>query len=1068
MADVKNFGLIGVGSSLQFSKAGPKLVNNSGVFNFKQADGTTDTALTAAGITSSAGNVTLTTGNLVLSAETGAFSIGGTNMIVKNATTGGVQLAGVSSVALPAGNTAARGTAVAGSFRANTDTPTAAYLEYYDGTTWTTVATGGSTGTLQTEIDNIEASLGTMVTTNGVWVPTALSNATIWPSNPTSLTSAINTLASYVDGKNTLDEIFPATGVANVIYAGAGNTWLQAAPGSTSGVQAYDAGLTALAAKTTTGVMVQTGADTYQSASFAATGGLTISDLSTSTGVISYGTTGNLAAVNALAGTGFTTYDFTSNTWAQRTLVAPAAGFTISNADGTSGNPTFVLANDLAALEGLSTTGYIVRTGDGTATTRSFTGITGNIVVTNGSGVASDTSVDLATVSQAASGDFVKVTLDGFGRVVGNTAVTTLDITTLVDGTYVNVSGDTMTGNLDMGGTHTVTGLATPVNPTDAANKSYVDNAITGLTWKNAARVLSNANVAIAGPGATIDGITMANGDRVLLTAQTTGTENGIWVFNGAAAAMTRPTDAATFAQLNGAALFIQEGTSANSAFTQTTELTSFAGQVWTQFSGAGSYTGGVGIDVTGTVISAILGAGVTNLPSGEIGLDIVANEAIQLTTLLTGGQLTLVLDTGSGLAQSSTGLKINTASVTNAMLANPSVGLNGDTGTSSLALGQTLQVIGTSVQGISTSVTGQTVTVTAANASSSQKGVASFVSPTFAVTTGSVDIAANGVTNGMLANSAISLAGTSGTGSVALGGTLTFTDTDTMINAVASGSTIALALNTVDVAHGGTGLTTLVANEVLYAGSTSTVAQSANFAFDGTSTLTVGGAKPLAFNGALGSITATTTNSDLVLMPNGTGSVIVGPVGAGLIQSDTGTALTIRGNTGLTLSAPAGAVTVALSTGTGSGTKVSISGPTATDYATNLGANDLTNKQYVDQAIASGASAGAVKAFQATVPLNAVGTTNIGTAMPAGATVLSVKVNVTTVDTIATLSVGKSGNVAAYMTTAENDAQTQGLYMAECFVTESGSVQLIGTVAASSGSGTGSCVVIVQYQVAQ
>ena len=36
MADVKSFGLIGVGSSLQFSKAGPKLVNNAGVFNFKQ------------------------------------------------------------------------------------------------------------------------------------------------------------------------------------------------------------------------------------------------------------------------------------------------------------------------------------------------------------------------------------------------------------------------------------------------------------------------------------------------------------------------------------------------------------------------------------------------------------------------------------------------------------------------------------------------------------------------------------------------------------------------------------------------------------------------------------------------------------------------------------------------------------------------------------------------------------------------------------------------------------------------------------------------------------------------
>ena len=53
-------------------------------------------------------------------------------------------------------------------------------------------------------------------------------------------------------------------------------------------------------------------------------------------------------------------------------------------------------------------------------------------------------------------------------------------------------------------------------------------------------------------------------------------------------------------------------------------------------------------------------------------------------------------------------------------------------------------------------------------------------------------------------------------------------------------------------------------------------------------------------------------------------------------------------------------------------------------------------------------------------------------------------------------------------MTTGENDAQTQGLYMAECFVTEAGSVQLIGTVAAATTGGSASCVVIVSYQVAQ
>src|SRR6266576_3538502 len=52
-----------------------------------------------------------------------------------------------------------------------------------------------------------------------------------------------------------------------------------------------------------------------------------------------------------------------AGTAASRTLTAPAAGITITNPAGTAGNPTLVLANDLSALEGLSTTGIARRTG---------------------------------------------------------------------------------------------------------------------------------------------------------------------------------------------------------------------------------------------------------------------------------------------------------------------------------------------------------------------------------------------------------------------------------------------------------------------------------------------------------------------------------------------------------------------------------------------------------------------------------------------------------------------------------------------------------------------------------
>jgi len=56
-------------------------------------------------------------------------------------------------------------------------------------------------------------------------------------------------------------------------------------------------------------------------------------------------------------------------------------------------------------------------------------------------------------------------------------------------------------------------------------------------------RVAAATNITIASPGATINGVTMASGDRTLHTAQTAGAENGPWVWNGAASAMTRPAD---------------------------------------------------------------------------------------------------------------------------------------------------------------------------------------------------------------------------------------------------------------------------------------------------------------------------------------------------------------------------------------------------------------------------------------------------------------------------------------------------------------------------------------------
>ena len=114
-----------------------------------------------------------------------------------------------------------------------------------------------------------------------------------------------------------------------------------------------------------------------------------------------------------------------------------------------------------------------------------------------------------------------------------------------------------------------VLNLPTPLDSGDAVPKSYVDSLVEGLAWKDSCRVATQANLNLSSPGATIDGITMASQDRVLVRAQSTASENGIYVWNGSAVAMTRALDASSFAELEQAVTTVEEGTSAGTTYRQ-------------------------------------------------------------------------------------------------------------------------------------------------------------------------------------------------------------------------------------------------------------------------------------------------------------------------------------------------------------------------------------------------------------------------------------------------------------------------------------------------------------------
>jgi hypothetical protein len=115
--------------------------------------------------------------------------------------------------------------------------------------------------------------------------------------------------------------------------------------------------------------------------------------------------------------------------------------------------------------------------------------------------------------------------------------------------------------DIDMQSVSKIVNLPAGTAAGDAVNLSQLNAAIEGLATKDNVRVKSTGNVNIAAPGAALNGVTFASQDRVLLGDQTLATENGIYVWNGAATPMTRALDASTFDELESAVVSVDEGT---------------------------------------------------------------------------------------------------------------------------------------------------------------------------------------------------------------------------------------------------------------------------------------------------------------------------------------------------------------------------------------------------------------------------------------------------------------------------------------------------------------------------
>jgi hypothetical protein len=173
-----------------------------------------------------------------------------------------------------------------------------------------------------------------------------------------------------------------------------------------------------------------------------------------------------------------------------------------------------------------------------------------------------------------------------------------------------------------------ITNLATPTTATDAANKGYVDAAVVGIDWKASVRVATTAAVTLATAfenGDTLDGVTLATGNRVLVKDQADGAENGIYTVN-ASGAPTRATDADTAAEVTASfAVFVEEGTvNADSAWTLTNNGTVTIGTtalVFTQFTGLGQITAGAGLTKAANTLDVGAGTGIT-VNANDVAID--------------------------------------------------------------------------------------------------------------------------------------------------------------------------------------------------------------------------------------------------------------------------------------------------------------------------------------------------------------------------------------------------------------------------------------------------------------